>query len=58
MDKRKNRLRESTDAGAGAEMRQADRVYGAQAGGADCRQDTQMRWRRRPSGKQKPGKSS
>ena len=35
MDKRKNRLRESTDAGAGAEMRQADRVYGAQAGGAD-----------------------
>ena len=35
MDKRKNRLRESTDAGAGAEMRQADSVYGAQAGGAD-----------------------
>lgn len=35
MDKRKNRLRESTDAGAGAEMRQADRVHGAQAGGAD-----------------------
>lgn len=35
MDKRKNRLRESTDAGAGAEMRQADRVCGAQIGGAD-----------------------
>ena len=35
MDKRKKRLRESTDADAGAEMRQADRVYGAQAGGAD-----------------------